>query len=68
MRQRPCGAVVFFQEPALPAVVVRPAVAVVRVEPRLFLAPVVFGARVVTLPVASGWRATESLDRDDGWR
>ena len=50
----------------LPAVVVRPG-PVVRVAPRLYLAPVVFGAMVVALPAATGWRGSESLDRDDGW-
>ena len=50
----------------LPAVVVRPG-PVVRVAPRVYLAPVVFGATVVALPAATGWRGSESLDRDDGW-
>jgi len=52
----------------LPTVVVRPAT--VRVVPRTFLAPVVFGAVVVaSLPPANHqiWRGTEQLTRDDGW-
>jgi hypothetical protein len=49
----------------LPAVVVRPAA--VRVAPRVYLAPVAFAATVVALPAATDWRATESLDREDGW-
>jgi hypothetical protein len=50
----------------LPTVVVRPG-PVVRVAPRLYLAPVVFAATVVTLPAVTDWRATEGLDREDGW-
>src|SRR5215813_13041582 len=50
----------------LPAVVVRPG-PVVRVAPRVYLAPVVFAATVVALPAVTDWRATEGLDRDDGW-
>ncbi len=52
----------------LPAVVVRgPAV---RVVPRLYLAPVVFGAAVVaSLPPANRqvWRGGSGLQREDGW-
>src|SRR5262245_32758307 len=50
----------------LPAVVVRPGVAF-RVAPRVYLAPVVFTAAVIALPATTGWRGTESLDREDGW-
>jgi len=48
-----------------PDVVVR--TATVRVAPRVYVAPVVFGARIVTLPAARAWTATEGLDRDEGW-
>jgi hypothetical protein len=50
-------------------VVVRPG-PVVRVAPRAYLAPVVFGAVVVaSLPPVSTrpWTAAEVLDRDEGW-
>lgn len=51
----------------LPAVVVRPA-PVVRVVPRAYLAPVAFGAVVVSsLPAKREWRASEELEREDGW-
>ena len=53
----------------LPAVVVRTG-PVIRVAPRAYLAPVVFGAVVVaSLPPARArvWTASESLDREDGW-
>ena len=45
--------------------VVRPAT--VRVAPRVYLSPVVFGARVVALPATRAWSATEGLAREDGW-
>jgi hypothetical protein len=53
----------------LPLVVVRPGVAV-RVAPRTYLAPVVFGAAVVTsLPRRDRqvWQGSEVLSREDGW-
>lgn len=53
----------------LPAVVVRPG-PVIRVAPRAYLAPVVFGAVVVATlppPAAREWTAAEDLDREDGW-
>lgn len=53
----------------LPEVVVRPGVTV-RVAPRVYLAPVVFGAVVLATlppPSARGWTATEQLVRDEGW-
>lgn len=51
----------------LPTVVVRPA-PVVRVAPRTYLAPVVFTAAVVaTIPGSNVWRASEALEREDGW-
>jgi hypothetical protein len=50
----------------LPAVVVRPGVAV-RVAPRVYLGSVAFTAvRVASLP-ATSWNAAENLDREDGW-
>src|SRR4051794_22037965 len=52
----------------MPNVVVR--TATFRVAPRVYLAPVAFGAVVVAaLPPASarGWTGVESLDREDGW-
>ena len=54
----------------LPAVVVRAPAVAVRVAPRVYLAPVVFGAVVVaSLPPVSArpWTASEVLDREDGW-
>ena len=53
----------------LPNVVVRPGVTV-RVAPRAYLAPVVFGAVVVSTlppPAARAWTSAENLDREDGW-
>ncbi len=51
----------------LPQVVVRPA-PVVRVTPRLYLAPVAFGAVVMTsTPNGQVWRDSETLEREDGW-
>ena len=53
----------------LPHVVVRPA-PVVRVTPRVYLAPITFGAVVVaTAPRADAqvWRGSEALEREDGW-
>lgn len=50
----------------LPNVVVRPGVTV-RVAPRVYLAPVVFTAAVVASAPHSDWRASEDLDREDGW-
>lgn len=51
----------------LPEVVVRPAV--VRVAPRVYVAPVAFAALAVSLPAASmrPWNGAETLDREDGW-
>lgn len=52
----------------LPTVVVRPGV--VRVAPRVYLAPVVFGAVVVaSLPPANvrSWTGEAEIDRDEGW-
>lgn len=52
----------------LPTVVVRPAPVAVRVAPRVYLAPVVFTAAVVTaIPGRDVWRASEALERQDGW-
>jgi hypothetical protein len=54
----------------LPAVYVRPPVVAVRVAPRVFLPPVVFGAAVVaTVPAPKSvtWAGTEQLYEDDGW-
>jgi hypothetical protein len=51
---------------ALPNVVVRPGVTI-RVAPRVYLAPVVFTAAVVASIPHSDWRASEDLDREDGW-
>jgi hypothetical protein len=45
--------------------VVRPGV--VRVAPRVYLAPVVFRAAVVSLPAARAWNGAETLEREDGW-
>src|SRR5438045_4216754 len=42
-------------------------VPVVRVAPRVYLAPVAFGARVVALPGAIDWRRSETIDREEGW-
>jgi hypothetical protein len=53
----------------LPNVVVRPA-PVVRVTPRVYLAPVTFGAVVVaSLPPADRrtWTGAETLEREEGW-
>jgi len=50
----------------LPEVVIRPGPAVL-VAPRVYLTPVVFRAAVVPLPARTDWRASEMLDRDDGW-
>jgi hypothetical protein len=52
-----------------PTVVVRTG-PVVRVTPRVYLAPVVFGAVVVAslpAPDVRTWTGVESLDREDGW-
>lgn len=54
----------------LPAVVVRGPAVAVRVAPRVYLAPVVFGAvAVASLPPVSArpWSQAEILDREDGW-
>ena len=54
----------------LPLVAVRAPLVAVRVTPRVFLPPVVFGAVVVPVRPAPGaivWRESESLDRDEGW-
>jgi len=54
----------------LPRVVVRTPRVAVRVAPRVFLPPVVFGAVVVTArpePAAVVWHETETLERDDDW-
>ena len=41
---------------------------VVRVAPRVYLAPVVFTAAVVsTVPTSHVWRGTETLEREEGW-
>jgi len=53
----------------LPSVVVRTGPAV-RVMPRVYLSPVVFGAVVLTslpAPKVRLWQADEDLDRQDGW-
>lgn len=55
---------------SLPRVVVRSPHIDVRVSPRLYLPPVVFGARVVTAPPRRAdylWQDSEQLDRRDGW-
>ena len=51
----------------LPNVVVR--TTTVRVAPRVYVAPVVFGAVVVAAPYAGAraWNGSEVLDRDEGW-
>lgn len=52
----------------LPQVVVR--TPVVRVAPRVYLAPVAFAAVAIhTVPPASAriWTSSETLDREDGW-
>jgi hypothetical protein len=50
----------------LPNVVVRSAA--VRVAPRVYLAPVVFGAVVVRQAAgAHAWNGAETLDREEGW-
>ena len=52
---------------SLPTVVVRPG-PVVRVTPRAYLAPVVFGAVVVaSIPSHREWVGSEELEREDGW-
>jgi hypothetical protein len=54
----------------LPRVVVRPPAVAVRVAPRVYLAPVVFGGVVVhTAPAveAQSWHDDEDLSRGDGW-
>jgi hypothetical protein len=53
----------------LPTVYVRPARVAVRVAPRVYLSPVVFGATVVAVPDAELqiWRDSEGLERDDEW-
>src|SRR5262245_25371995 len=54
----------------LPHVYVRAPRVAVRVVPRVFLPPVVFGAVVVPVrpaPRAIVWRETEALDRADDW-
>lgn len=51
----------------MPHVVVRPA-PVVRVTPRAYLAPVTFGAVVVTaIPDGQVWHESERLEREEGW-
>ena len=54
----------------LPVVVVRPPVVAVRVAPVVFLPPVVFGAVVVSTPIAASgqvWEDDEDLELEDGW-
>ena len=54
----------------LPHVYVRPAAVTVRVAPRVFLPPVVFGGVVVASTPAADtvvWRGTEELEGDDEW-
>src|SRR5258708_4477921 len=53
---------------ALPNVVVRPA-PLVRVSPRVYLAPVAFAAVAIAVPPAGAraWNGAETLDRDEGW-
>jgi hypothetical protein len=53
----------------LPAVYVRAPRVAVRVTPRVFLAPVVFGAAVVSTPSSAAriWSEDAQLDREDGW-
>ena len=54
----------------LPAVYVRPPAVAVRVAPRVFLPPVVFGAAVVaTVPAPKTviWTGTEGLSDENGW-
>ena len=53
---------------SLPNVVVRPA-PVVRITPRVYLAPVAFTAVAVSLPAANSraWSGAETLEREDGW-
>jgi hypothetical protein len=54
----------------LPHVYVRAPRVAVRVAPRVFLPPVVFGAVVVParpVPAARVWRDVEVLDSDEGW-
>jgi hypothetical protein len=54
----------------LPHVYVRPAAVAVRVAPRVFLPPVVFGAVVVASTPAADtvvWHGSEDLERDDEW-
>lgn len=50
---------------SLPDVVVR--AGVVRVVPRVYLAPVAFRAAVVSLPATRAWNGAETLEREDGW-
>lgn len=45
---------------------VRPA-PVVRVTPRVHLAPVVYAGVAASLPDAPVWRASENIDRSEGW-
>lgn len=50
----------------LPEVVVR--TTTFRVAPRVYLAPVVFGAAVVaSIPAGAVWNGSEGLEREDGW-
>ena len=50
----------------LPHVVVR-TTPVVRVAPRVYLAPITFTAVTVAAAPRSKWESTESLEREDGW-
>src|SRR6185436_9852451 len=52
----------------LPQVYLRAPRVAIRVTPRVFLPPVVFGARVIaSLPDAPrGWHEEETLDREEG--
>jgi len=53
---------------ALPQVYIRPPHIAIRVTPRVFLPPVVFGAAVTTLPDGPrAWQEDETLTRDDDW-
>jgi hypothetical protein len=52
----------------LPEVYIRPPHIAIRITPRVFLPPVVFGAAVVTLPDGPrAWQEDETLTRDDDW-
>jgi hypothetical protein len=49
-----------------PEVVVREGV-VVRVAPRVYLAPVTFAAVAIAVPARQAWRSSEALTLEDGW-